>query len=215
MGPAMPRPGPTPWFFDLWSLFYEQPLVQRLTYRPVHDAVVAAVRDICPRRVLDVGCGTGLLTTRLRDALEDATIIGCDFSHGMLVQARAHRAAIGLVQGDAQRLPIRDGTVDAIVSTEAFHWFPDKPRALAEILRVLVSGGRLLVAIVNTPNAAVRTILQLASQVAGQPFDWPTRADMRALCEHAGFRVESQRRVFRIPAGLSLPPVLTIAVRPR
>jgi len=111
---------------------------------------------------------------------------------------------------DAQRLPLRDASVDAVVSTEAFHWFPDKERALAEIFRVLVPGGRLLVAIVNTPNAAVRTIFQLASHAAGQPFDWPTRGEMRALCERGGFRVEAQRRVFRIPAGLSLPPVLTI-----
>ena len=206
--------GPSRSLFDAWSTFYDLPLVQRLTYLPVQDAVVSALRPSAPRRVLDVGCGTGLLATRLRNELPAATIAGCDFSHGMLQRARARDAAVGWIRGDAQRLPLRDASVDAIVSTEAFHWFPDKDRALAEFLRVLVPGGRLLVAIVNTPNAAVRTIFQLASRVAGQPFDWPTRADMRALCERAGFRVESQRRVFRIPAGLSLPPVLTIAVRP-
>src|SRR5689334_14000263 len=199
--------GPSRSLFDVWSTFYDLPLVQRLTYLPVQDAVVSALRSVAPRRVLDVGCGTGLLATRLRTELPAATIAGCDFSHGMLERARDRDAAVGWIRGDAQRLPLRDASVDAIVSTEAFHWFPDKPRALAEIFRALVPGGRLLVAIVNTPNAAVRTIFQLASQAAGQPFDWPTRADMRALCESAGFRVESQRRVFRIPAGFSLPPV--------
>jgi ubiquinone/menaquinone biosynthesis C-methylase UbiE len=207
--------GPSRSLFDVWSTFYDLPLVQRLTYLPVQDAVVSALRPFAPRRVLDVGCGTGLLATRLRAELPAATIAGCDFSHGMLQRARDRDAAVGWIRGDAQRLPLRDASVDAIVSTEAFHWFPDKGRALAEIFRVLVPGGRLLVAIVNTPNAAVRTIFQVASHVAGQPFDWPTRAEMRALCEGAGFRVEGQRRVFRIPAGLSLPPVLTIAVRPR
>jgi ubiquinone/menaquinone biosynthesis C-methylase UbiE len=207
--------GPSRSLFDVWSTFYDLPLVQRLTYLPVQDAVVAALRPFAPRRVLDVGCGTGLLATRLRAELPAAAIAGCDFSGGMLQRARERDAAVGWIRGDAQRLPLRDSSVDAIVSTEAFHWFPDKERALAEIFRVLVPGGRLLVAIVNTPNVAVRTIFQLASRVAGQPFDWPTRDEMRALCERAGLRVHAQRRVFRIPAGLSLPPVLTIAVRPR
>jgi ubiquinone/menaquinone biosynthesis C-methylase UbiE len=207
--------GPSPRLFDVWSTFYDLPLVQRLTYLPVQNAVVAALRPFAPRRVLDVGCGTGLLATRLRAELPDAAIAGCDFSHGMLRRARDRDAAVGWTQGDAQRLPLRDASVDAIVSTEAFHWFPDQHRALAEFFRVLAPGGRLLIAIVNTPNDVVRTIFRVASRVAGSPLDWPTRAEMRALCEGAGFRVEAQRRVFRIPAGLSLPPVLTIAVRPR
>ena len=211
----MATEGPSRRLFDVWSTFYDLPLVQRLTYLPVQDAVVAALRPLEPRRVLDVGCGTGLLATRLRAELPAAAIAGCDFSHGMLLRARGRDAAVGWTQGDAQRLPFRDASLDAIVSTEAFHWFPDQHRALAEFFRVLVPGGRLLLAIVNTPNDVVRTVFQVASQVAGQPFDWPTRADMRALCEVAGFRVEAQRRVFRIPAGLTMPPVLTIAVRPR
>jgi ubiquinone/menaquinone biosynthesis C-methylase UbiE len=206
--------GPSRSLFDLWSTFYDVPLVQRLTYRPVQDAVVEALHAATPRRVLDVGCGTGLLTARLGRELPGAVIVGCDFSHGMLVHARAHGATAAWIQGDAQRLPFHDGSVDAIVSTEAFHWFPDQARALAEFYRVLVPGGRLLVAFVNTPNDAVRTVFRVVSHVAGQPFDWPTRAEMRVLCENAGFRVEAQRRVFRIPAGLTLPPVLTHAVRP-
>jgi SAM-dependent methyltransferase len=210
----MPRPGPARWFFDVWSLFYEQPLVQRLTYRPVHDAVVAALRQLAPRRVLDVGCGTGLLATRLRRELPDAGVVGCDFSHGMLVRAHAHAEPVAWVAGDALRLPIRDAAVDVIVSTEAFHWFPDQPRALAEFRRVLVPGGHCVVALVNTPNDAVRSAVRVGSTLLGQPFDWPTRARMRALFATAGFRVLEQRRVFRIPAGLLLPPVLTVAVRP-
>jgi ubiquinone/menaquinone biosynthesis C-methylase UbiE len=206
--------GPSRGFFDLWSMFYDLPLVQRLTYRPVQDAVVTALRVTAPGRVIDVGCGTGLLTARLVHELPAATVVGCDFSHGMLVQARARAEAVAWVQGDAQRLPFRDASADAIVSTEAFHWFPDQRRALDEFFRVLVPGGRLLVALVNTPNEAVRTLVRMGSRIVGQPFDWPTRDEMRALCESAGFRVDGQRRVFRIPAGLTLPPVLTLAVRP-
>jgi ubiquinone/menaquinone biosynthesis C-methylase UbiE len=175
---------------------------------------VDALAAFRPRRILDVGCGTGLLTTRLHRELPDAAIVGCDFSHGMLVQARAHAGRGAWVQGDALRLPIRDATADAIVSTEAFHWFPDQPRALAEFARVLAPGGRVLIALVNTPNDVVGEVFRIGSRILGQPLDWPTRARMRALCEGAGLQIESQHRIFRIPAGLLLPPVLTIAIRP-
>jgi len=55
---------------------------------------------------------------------------------------------------------------------------------------------------------------EIGFRVIGQPFDWPTRGEMRALFERAGFRVEAQRRVYRVPAGLLLRPVMTIGVRP-
>src|SRR5262249_15548255 len=157
----------------VWSTFYELPIVQRLTYRPVQDAVVSALRAAAPRRVLDVGCGTGLLTARLGRELPGAAIVGCDFSRGMLHHAHAPRARVAWVLGDAQRLPIRDATMDALVSTEAFHWFPDQGRALAEFFRVLVPGGRLLVAVINTPNEAMRTFFRIGSRVVAQPLDWP------------------------------------------
>lgn len=207
--------GPSRSLFDLWSGFYEIPIVQRLTYRPVQDAVVAALRTDRPRSVIDVGCGTGLLASRLSQELGDGVLVGCDFSHGMLVHAREHGAPVSWVQGDAQCLPFRDASADAIVSTEAFHWFPDQRRALSEFFRVLAPGGRLLVALVNTPSEAVRTLFRLGSRAIGQPFDWPTQAEMRELFEGAGFEVESQRRVYRIPAGLLLPPVLTVGRRPQ
>ena len=209
------RAGPSRWFFDVWSTFYDVPIVQRLTYRPVQDAVVAALRGVGPRRVIDVGCGTGLLATRLRREFPGAAVVGCDFSPGMLAQARRHPEPVASIQGDAQRLPFRDGCADAIVSTEAFHWFPDQRRTLEEFHRVLVPGGRALVALVNTPNEVARSIVRMGSNVVGQPFDWPTQARMRDLFERAGFRVEAQRRVFRIPAGMLLPPVVTVGVRDR
>jgi ubiquinone/menaquinone biosynthesis C-methylase UbiE len=206
--------GPSRWLFDVWSTFYDLPIVQRLTYRPVQDAVVDLLRATRPRHVLDVGCGTGLLASRLRSELDGTSIVGCDFSYGMLAHARLHGERVAWVQGDAQQLPFRKASADAIVSTEAFHWFPDKRRALAEFFRVLVPGGRVIVALVNTPNEVARTVVRMGSRVVGQPFDWPTRAEMRELFESAGFRVETQRRVFRIPAGMLLPPVVTVGVRP-
>jgi ubiquinone/menaquinone biosynthesis C-methylase UbiE len=209
----MPNNGPNRWFFDAWSRIYDFPLVQLATYRPVHSAVLQALRGRPCRRVLDLGCGTGQLAARLQLELHDAHVVGCDFSAGMLRQARVRTRTVRWIQGDAGRLPFRAGVFDAIVSTEAFHWFPDQDAALAECFRVLAPDGRLLLALVNTPAALVSEVIHAGSRLVGEPFYWPTVQQMRTQVEAAGFRVEQQRRVFRLP-GFLLPPVLTCAVRP-
>jgi SAM-dependent methyltransferase len=207
--------GPRRWLFDVWSLFYDVPLVQRMVYRAPQDAVVAELRAAGARDVLDVGCGTGLLAARLRRELRGVRIVGCDFSAGMLAQARRHDARAAWVRGDAGRLPFRDGAFDAIVSTEAFHWFPDPHAALRELARVLRPDGRLLVALVNPRFAATGRIMHLASRLVGEPFRWPTAAAMRAMVRGAGFRVDRQTRLFRLPGALLIPPVLTVATKRR
>jgi ubiquinone/menaquinone biosynthesis C-methylase UbiE len=210
---AMSPRGPHRLFFDLWSLVYDAPGVQRLTYRPVQDAVVRALRTDPPARILDVGCGTGRLALRLSRELPGSRVTGCDFSRGMLRQAQARAGALSLAQGDAQRLPFADGSFDAVVSTEAFHWFPDPEAALEGFHRVLAARGRLLIAFVNPSFEGLSRASRAVSRWLGEPLRWPTAAVLRRQVEAAGFEVASQRRIFRLPAPVLFPPVLTEAVR--
>jgi SAM-dependent methyltransferase len=204
---------PKRWFFDAWSRVYDMPLVQRATYRPVQDTVIEALAQVAHARVLDIGCGTGLLTSRIIETFPRTRVVGCDFSSGMLARAAARGPAVGWVQGDGCRLPFTDRAFDAVVSTEAFHWFPDQAAALAEFFRVLTPGGRLFLALMNTPAAPLSATLHFGSRLLGEPFYWPSNRQMREWVEAAGFRIERRQRVFRLP-GLLLPPVLTCAVRP-
>jgi len=208
------RPGPHQRFFDLWSRVYDAPVVQRLTYRPVQDAVVHELRRSPQGRVLDIGCGTGLLTSRIRDELAPRSVVGCDFSRGMLRQAAEKHSELPWVRGNALHLPFAAASFGAIVSTEAFHWFPDQDAALAEFCRVLEPKGRLLVALVNPPAEWLSRAARMASRLMGEPAHWPTRVEMRRRTEAAGLRVVTQRTVFRLPAPLLLPCVLTVATRP-
>lgn len=212
----MAERGAQRWFFDAWARVYDFPVVQWATYWPVHDAVLRALQAPSVRRVLDIGCGTGQLATRLAQTLPRVRVVGCDFSVGMLQRAAARsdgKHAARWVRGDAGRLPFRDGAFDAAVSTEAFHWFPDQDAALRELFRVLAPGGRLLLALVNTPAPLLSDVMYAGSRLVGEPFYWPTIRQMRRRVEGAGFRVERQQRIFRLP-GFLLPPVLTRAVRP-
>jgi len=207
------RGGPDRWLFDAWSTFYDAPLVQRLTYRPEQDAVMARLRRTAARRVLDVGCGTGLLAGRIQRELPGTAVVGCDFSSGMLERASRNAAGVPLARGSAGALPFRDGCFDAVVSTEAFHWFPDQPAALREFHRVLAPGGRLLVSLIHPHLEAVSRAGDQVMRMIGEPAHWPTRGAMRAQVREAGFRVESQRFVMRLPATLVMPSFLTVARR--
>lgn len=207
---STPASGPDPWLFDLWSRFYDIPVVQRAAYWPVHDAVVAALTQRRVRRLLDLGCGTGQLADRLQSELRGARVVGCDFSAGMLAQAARRSRRGRWVRGDALRLPFRDGSFDAVTTTEAFHWFPDQRRVLAECRRVLAPHGCLLLAAVAPPFTALADAAAAASRVIGQPFRWPTAEEMHALITGAGFRIDAQRRIFRLP-GVLMMPVLTVA----
>jgi SAM-dependent methyltransferase len=212
-GQSTSPPGAQRWFFDAWSRVYDAPLVQRATYRPVQDAVMEALGVGLHGRVLDVGCGTGQLACRVIDTFPRARVVGCDFSHGMLAQAAARVPAVPWVQGDACRLPFADRVFDVIVSTEAFHWFPDQRAALAELFRVLRPGGRLFVGVITTPAAPLGAAVHLGSRLVGEPFYWPSNRQMHEWVGAAGFRIERQERVYRLP-GLLLPPLLTCARRP-
>jgi ubiquinone/menaquinone biosynthesis C-methylase UbiE len=185
-------------------------IAQRVAYRPVHNAVLQALSPAA-NRVLDVGCGTGELAQRIRDEHPGTAAIGCDFSAGMLARARAKTQAARWVQGDACRLPFRDGAFDVVISTEAFHWFPDQDAALREACRVLAPGGRLLLALIAPPPPVVNRMIRVGSRLVGEPFYWPTRSELSAMLERAGFRVEDWHRLFRLP-GILLP-ALTTAVR--
>jgi ubiquinone/menaquinone biosynthesis C-methylase UbiE len=109
--------------------------------------------------VVDLGCGTGQLTQRLIRRFPDANIVGVDLSDGMLTEAAGRLRQVGgddrpLVRADALQLPFAASSVDLVVCTESFHWYPDQASALAELARVLNPGGRLLIASIATVTGA-------------------------------------------------------------
>jgi len=106
---------------------------------------------------LDVGCGPGTVTASLaRAAGPDGLALGLDLSQAML--ARAVRAEVGpqiaFLRADAQQLPLRDETVDAVVSIAVLQLVPDPAAVLAEMARVLRAGGRLAVMVPTAGRAA-------------------------------------------------------------
>jgi SAM-dependent methyltransferase len=131
--------------FDQWSQRYDRSWLQRMFFGPVHAHVVAVATQAIPqaRTVLDVGCGTGRLLGRLAQAYPTARLVGVDAAAGM-AHVAVRRDRVAAVVGVAERLPFRTGSVEVLVSTISFHHWGDQRRGLAEVRRVLVPGGHLL-----------------------------------------------------------------------
>ena len=92
------------------------------------------------RDVLDLGAGTGKLTTRLVERGLD--VVAVDPIAEMLELLRGALPATPALLGTAEQIPLRDNSVDAVLVAQAWHWF-DPERAIAEVARVLRPGGRL------------------------------------------------------------------------
>jgi arsenite methyltransferase len=106
---------------------------------------------------LDVGSGPGNVTASLaRAAGPGGVALGVDISEPMLARAvRAESSSqVGFLRADAQRLPLRDNTVDAVVSTAVLQLIPNPAAALAEMARVLRPGGRLAIMVPTVGRAA-------------------------------------------------------------
>lgn len=97
-------------------------------------------------KLLDVGCGTGVLLEAVCRRASPVRVTGLDLAMPML-RVAGHRLEAGrpLVAGDVMRLPFRTGTFQVIVSTSSFHYWSDPRTALAEIARVLAPAGRLVI----------------------------------------------------------------------
>lgn len=97
--------------------------------------------------VLDMGCGTGLLTR----AIEQKTkrVVGLDLTRQMLeeaqLQSRKQGKSILFLQGDGHQLPFLDGQFDCIMTRLTVHHFPQPLKILKELVRVLKPNGRLII----------------------------------------------------------------------
>lgn len=108
-----------------------------------------AVNPRTGERILDVGCGNGLLTLELARAVGEAGhILGLDPSADMLNSAKQRcgaRANVTLLPGSAESLPLEDCSIDKAVSLQVFEYFDDMRPALSELHRVLRPGGRVVI----------------------------------------------------------------------
>lgn len=173
-----------------------------------------------PGAVLELACGTGVATRRLRERLEPGVrLVATDLSEPMLDYARRRHAALAVEwrQADAAALPCGDGEFGALACAFGVMFVPDKKKLFAEARRVLKAGGLWLFNVWDglAANAASRATSGVFEELFpgdpemrfGTPFEFNDRALLRSLLEGARFRelrIEAVSREIRFASAREL-----------
>ena len=114
------------------------------------DLMVQALEIAPGDEVLDLAAGTGTSTTAIARA--GARVAAADFSLGMMSEGRRRGAPVPFIGADAQRLPFAEDSFDAAVISFGLRNVHEPRRALAEMVRVVRPGGRVVVCEFSTPS---------------------------------------------------------------
>ncbi len=165
------------------------------------------------RDVLDVACGTGIVAREAAGLVGgDGTVTGVDLNEAMLTVARRVAPSIDWRQGDAEALPLGDSLFDTVLCQMALMFFPDRPRAVAEMRRVARSGGTVAVLVPGLleDQPAFAPFVELAAGVAGDEaahllgtyFGCGVRDELEALVAGAGLEITASS----VPVGTYRAP---------
>lgn len=175
------EPGDSPWRFAA-------------AMRRMEDVLVGRLALPAGARVLDAGCGEGVVADRLVSRY-GLRVVGVDLLERNV--ARARRRPVAVVRGDYHRLGLAGGSFDGAYTMETLVHSPEPERALGELARVLRPGGRLvLVEYSRAPGerlgADAEDALRTVCELAAMPGWWRLyHGELERLLVRAGFTVES------------------------
>jgi ubiquinone/menaquinone biosynthesis C-methylase UbiE len=159
----------TAWLFDLGAEVYGWFTAQS-TWRASCAALATHLPDGVGQRIVDLGCGPGVSTFELARLRPRDHVAGLDLAGRMLHEAQRRARKAGLapnrilwLRGDVVALPFADDSVDALTGHSFLYLLPRQTEALAEMLRVLRPGGRLVLMEPNAQAASPRSVVALSA----------------------------------------------------
>lgn len=192
-------------------------------YADVQKRVVARLTDflrdesLAPAHLLDIGTGTGMLLRALHGLYPTARLAGLDLALGMCRTARGgfdDSDRVGVLAGDAERLPFRDGAFDLVVSTSTYQWLEEPVPAFMEALRVLRPGGLFCFALFGE-----KTLYELRSSYRqahtavchtdeSRTHTFHSREQVHAALAAAGFAAPRTSSELEVEQHADVPPLL-------
>lgn len=193
--------------FERWALSYDRSRLNELVFYP---SVRACQEEILrwqaagarrPYRVLDVGCGTGTLLSLLSREAECERAIGLDYAKEMVRRSAdkfagsEYAAKLQMLNGDAERLPLGDASVDVVTCCNSFHHYPHQAAAVREFRRVLRPGGLLVLIDGFRDNVIGWIVFDVGVATVEKHVHHASWSHVRGLIESAGFASLRQRKM--------------------
>lgn len=128
--------------------YYDLGIAKNPLQRAWHTQKISQVAKLLPKdpkKVLDVGCSSGVLTAEIAKALRRSKVTGLDSYRKAIIFARSKYPHIAFIVGDAHKLPFKNKVFDLVICTETLEHLVDPAKALLEIRRVLVPDGRAII----------------------------------------------------------------------
>jgi len=175
----------------------------------VYEKARGLVELLAPKageRILDLGCGTGMLTAEI--AARGAEVLGVDRSEEMIAQARKKFPALRFEIVDVRELCF-NGEFDAVFSNAVLHWIPEAEEVIAGVARVLKPGGRFVAEFGGKGNIQTlvagfhKALAALGMRPPDEvgPWFYPSVADYAGLLEKHGLEVR-EASLFDRPTAL-------------
>ncbi len=154
---------------------------------PMYDEITARILGENPKKILDVGCGTGNVLMRLQSN-KDVSLYGLDISENMIKVAEKNlgkRAELKV--GDSEYIPWEADFFDVIVCNASFHHYPNPEKVLLEMQRVLKNSGTLIIGEPTGP-IVIRQMLNIFCKISNNgDYRIYSKKDIEKLLIKCGF----------------------------
>lgn len=132
---------------------------------PMYDEIVNRIMEANPKKILDVGCGTGNVLMKLTTK-KDLSLYGIDISEKMIETAKKNlQDKAEFKVGDSEDMPWEDNSFDVVVCNASFHHYPNPEKVLLEMKRVLSDNGTLIIGDPTGP-VIIRQVLNLFCKIS-------------------------------------------------
>lgn len=165
---------------------------------PLQAAVLDAGKVTRGTRMLDAGCGTGILSVLA--TLRGAEVTAIDGSEAMLEVARQRLPACDVRLADLEALPFESSTFDAVVAVNSLFFARDLDAAMREVARVLDAAGRVVATCWGPPERCQYTAVREAMATLGPPSSPPSRVGPSTLAEPGAFEALFAQAGLRVVA---------------
>ena len=175
--------------FDIIAPFYDR-VIHKLDLKRLINLLKLPARG----RMLDAGGGTGRVSSRLRPMIDDVVV--CDLSLPMLKQAK-HKGRLLTAQSHIEQLPFPDESFERILVVDALHHFCNQQQSIQELLRVLKTGGRLVIEEPNIDKFIIKWVA-LAEKLFLMRSHFSSSDEIVAMIKEQGFNayVDKDDRFF-------------------